>query len=82
MDFNSFELTRYYVNLKILYQGYYFLNLLVKLGTLARLMGVWQLSRVELMFWIQGMTPGNIRVCELKLKFLSYIKKNKKMFSI
>ena len=36
MDFNSLELIGYYVNLEILYQGYYFENLLVKPGTLVR----------------------------------------------
>ena len=35
--FNSFEFTGYYVNLEILYQGYYsFLNLLVRPSTLVR----------------------------------------------
>ena len=58
MDFNSFELTGYYNNLEILYQGYYFSKSVSKAWHTgkARLIGVRRLSRVELMFWVRGVT--------------------------
>ncbi len=59
MDFNSIELTSYYVNLEILYQAYYFfLESASKAWHTgkARLMGVRRLSRVEFMLWVQGVT--------------------------
>jgi hypothetical protein len=58
MGLNSFELTGYYVNLEILYQGYYFLESVCKVWHTCkvRLMGVWRLSRVELMLWVRGVT--------------------------
>jgi hypothetical protein len=58
MDFNSFELTSYYVNLEILYQRYYFFESISKAWHTgkARLIGVRRLSLVELMFWVQGVT--------------------------
>ena len=50
--FNSFELTGLYVKLEILYQKYYSFSESVSKAwhtCKARLMGVWPLSRVELM---------------------------------
>ncbi len=58
MEFNSLKLFGYYVNLEILYQEYYFGESASKAWHIgkARLTGVQRLSRVELMFWVRGVT--------------------------
>ena len=64
MDFNSFELTGYYVNMEILYQDYYFFEFVSKSWHTgkARLIGVRRLSRVELMLWVRGVTNKIMKV--------------------